>query len=81
MLIISLQPSQVKEGASRPWERRTEHSLSVSKGSCPAGVQGFESPPPHHLTSPLHPIIPTEATVRIEWNSRTRFVDAEERLQ
>ena len=23
---ISLKPSQVKEGESRPWERRTEHS-------------------------------------------------------
>ena len=24
--VVSLEPSQVKEGACRPWERRTEHS-------------------------------------------------------
>src|SRR5208337_2532275 len=40
---FSLMPSQVK-GAGL-----NTHSTSVSTGSCPAGVQGFESPPPHHF--------------------------------
>ena len=38
---FSLMPSQVK-GAGL-----NTHHTSVSTGSCPAGVQGFESPPPH----------------------------------
>ncbi len=41
---FSLMPSQVK-GAGL----NTQDSTSVSTGSCPAGVQGFESPPPHHF--------------------------------
>jgi len=40
---FSLMPSQVK-GAGL-----NTHCTSVSTGSCPAGVQGLESPPPHHF--------------------------------
>jgi integrase len=37
----------------------------VSRGSCPAGVQGFESPPPHHATSPPYTKISAEVAARI----------------
>jgi len=46
---FSLMPSQVK-GAGL-----NTHCTSVSTGSCPAGVQGFESPPPHHTIEPPVP--------------------------
>ena len=37
----------------------------MSTGSCPAGVQGFESPPPHHTTLSPYSKIDAETTVKI----------------
>ena len=55
MLTISLQPSQVKEGASRPWERRTEHSTECVQRLLSRRGSGVRIRPPVKTAEPPVP--------------------------
>ena len=50
----------------------------MSIGSCPAGVQGFESPPPHHFEAPrtLPTVIAAKIAEHAYWMKREGYRDS-----
>ncbi len=65
-------------GGVKPGQRRRAIVCAEGLGPCPVGVQGFESPPPHHFEAPrtLSPIIAAKIAEHAYWMKREGYRDS-----